>query len=48
MSLVSVLESTLSELSELTSLDKLQGLLHPELLEQAFEHAGVITVRRRR
>ncbi|MFT2090489.1 transposase domain-containing protein [Paraglaciecola sp. 2405UD69-4] len=48
MSLVSVLESTLAESSELTSLDKLQGLLHPELLEQDFEHAGVATVRRRR
>lgn len=48
MSLASTLESTLAESSEFTSLDKLQGLLDPQLLKQAFEHAGVATVRRRR
>lgn len=48
MSLASVLETTLAESAELTSLDKLQGLLDPQLLEQAFTKAGVATVRRRR
>lgn len=48
MSLINALDSTLAESSELTSLDKLKGLLDPQLLEQAFEHAGVATVRKRR
>lgn len=48
MSLVSLFDTTLSDSSELTSLDKLRGLLDPMLLEQAFAHAGIATVRKRR
>ena len=48
MSFVTHLDETFSFANELTSLDKLNSLLDPDLLTQAFEHAGVATVRKRR
>lgn len=48
MSIHSLLDTTISSVEELTSLDKLNSLLSPELLAQAFEKAGVATVRKRR
>ena len=48
MSLVNNLDSTLYSAEELTSLDKLTGLLDPGILNQAFKESGVATVRKRR
>lgn len=48
MSIQSCLDTTLASVEELTSLEKLNALLDPELLTQAFEKAGVATVRKRR
>lgn len=48
MSLLNALDETFCIAEELTSLEKLTGILDAELLEQAFQHAGVATVRKRR
>ncbi len=48
MSILSLIDTTISSVNELTSLDKLNSLLSPELLAEAFEKAGVATVRKRR
>uniref|UniRef100_UPI00146FB6FD transposase domain-containing protein n=3 Tax=Aliagarivorans taiwanensis TaxID=561966 RepID=UPI00146FB6FD len=48
MPIQDLLDSTFQEVDTFTSLDKLNELLSPELLTQAFQHAGVATVRRRR
>lgn len=48
VSLQPLFKTTFENIEELTSLEKLHSLLDPSLLEQAFEHAGVATVRKRR
>lgn len=48
MSLVDNLDSTLTTVQVLTSLDKLTGLLDSGILNQAYKEAGVATVRKRK
>lgn len=48
MSLVQAFDDTSSFLDDINSLEKLTSYLDASILEQAFEHAGVATVRRRR
>ena len=48
MSLVQAFDDTSSFLDDINSLDKLTSYLDAQILEQAFESAGVATVRRRR
>ncbi|MFA0512527.1 IS4 family transposase [Vibrio breoganii] len=48
MSFFSAFEEMPSFLDGINTLDKLNTILDPEILEQAFEYAGVATVRRRR
>lgn len=48
MSLIQAFDKTSQFLDDVNSLDKLKSVLDPNILEQAFEHAGVATVRRRR
>lgn len=48
MSLVQAFDDTSSFLDDINSLDKLTSYLDANILEQAFEYAGVATVRRRR
>lgn len=48
MSIQSLIDTAISSAEEFTSLDKLNSLLSPELLTEAFEKAGVATVRKRR
>ncbi|REL35194.1 IS4 family transposase [Thalassotalea euphylliae] len=48
MPLVQAFEDVSSFLDDVNTLDKLKAILDPNILEQAFEYAGVATVRRRR
>lgn len=48
MSLFQAFDDTVSFLDDVNSLDKLTSFLDPHILKQAFEQAGVATVRRRR
>ena len=48
MSLVQAFDDTSSLLDNINSLEKLTSYLDAPTLEQAFEYAGVATVRRRR
>ena len=48
MSLFQHFEDMSSFLDDVNTLDKLKAVLNPNILEQAFEHAGIATVRRRR
>lgn len=48
MSLIQAFNSTTELLDNANSLDKLKRIIDPDILTQAFEHAGVATVRRRR
>ncbi|WP_178387088.1 transposase domain-containing protein, partial [Pseudoalteromonas sp. PAB 2.2] len=48
MSLIQHFDDMSSFLDDVHTLDKLKQVLDPDILEQAFEHAGVATVRRRR
>lgn len=48
MSFIPAFEDMPSFLDDINTLDKLKAILDPDILEQAFEHAGVATVRRRR
>lgn len=48
MSLVQAFDDTSSFLDDINSLEKLTSYLDAHILEQAFEYAGVATVRRRR
>lgn len=48
MSFIPAFEEMSSFLDDINTLDKLKTILDPHILEQAFEYAGVATVRRRR
>lgn len=48
MSFIPAFEDMPSFLDDINTLDKLKTILDPSILEQAFEYAGVATVRRRR
>lgn len=48
MSFIPAFEDMPSFLDDINTLDKLKAILDPDILEQAFEYAGVATVRRRR
>ncbi len=48
MSFIPAFKELPSFLDDINTLDKLKAMLDPDILEQACEHAGVATVRRRR
>ena len=48
MSFIPAFEELPNFLDDISTLDKLKAILNPDILKQAFEHAGVATVRRRR
>ncbi|MFC3186689.1 transposase domain-containing protein [Shewanella intestini] len=48
MTFISAFEDMPSFLDDINTLDKLKAILDPNILKQAFEYAGVATVRRRR
>ncbi|WP_252730038.1 transposase domain-containing protein, partial [Pseudoalteromonas tetraodonis] len=48
MSLIQHFDNMSSFLNDVHTLDKLKQVLDPDILEQAFKHAGVATVRKRR
>ncbi|EWH08064.1 transposase-like protein, partial [Catenovulum agarivorans DS-2] len=48
MSLTQHFEEMSSFLDDVNTLEKLKAILDPSILEQAFKHAGVATIRRRR
>jgi hypothetical protein len=48
MSLIQHFDNMSSFLNDVHTLDKLKQVLDPDVLEQAFKHAGVATVRKRR
>ena len=48
MSFIPAFEELPNFLDDISTLDKLKAILDPDILKQAFEHADVATVRRRR